>query len=172
MGAKLAVLGLRSDVLGFLHNWLEERCSKVVQGGSCSETVPLQDSVYQGTVLGSPLWNVFYADSREPLQRCGYTETNFADDLNCWKAFAKVVPPAGAYGPLPGHGPVLADLRGVQRELHLWGAANRVTFDPAKESFHILHRTLHHGETFKVLGCVFESQLLMHAAARHVAIEV
>ena len=44
-------------------------------------------------------------------------------------------------------------------------------FDPSKESFHILHRTMHFGEDFKVLGCVFDPQLQMHAAARHVATE-
>ena len=31
------------------------------------------------------------------------------------------------------------------------------------------HRTLHHGDNFKVLGCVFDSQLRMLAAARHVS---
>jgi len=79
--------------------------------------------------------------------------------------------PAGMQGPLPTHGPMLAELRGAQRELHLWGDANRVLFDPSKETFHILHRTLHFGQTFKVLGCVFDPQLRMHAAAKHVATE-
>ena len=46
-----------------------------------------------------------------------------------------------------------------------------MAFDASKESFHILHRRLHHSLNFKVLGCVFDSQLLMHAAARHVATE-
>lgn len=44
-------------------------------------------------------------------------------------------------------------------------------FDPVKESLHILHRTRFHGENFKVLGCVFDPQLRMLAAARHVATE-
>ncbi len=169
--AKLRTLGLHHDVLGFLESWLEERVSMVVLGGQHSSAEPLEDSVFQGTVLGSPLWNVFYADSRAPLQKSGYTETAFADDLNCWKAFRKVPRPAGMQGPLPTHGPLLADLRGAQRELHLWGQANQVLFDPTKESFHVLHRTLHFGENFKVLGCLFDPQLLMHAAARHVATE-
>ncbi len=169
--AKLESLGLHNDVLGFLKSWLEERVSMVVLGGQHSAAEPLANSVFQGTVLGPPLWNVYYADSSAPLRKCGCTETTFADDLNCWKAFRKVPRPAGMQGPLPTHGPMLAELRGAQRELHLWGDANRVLFDPSKETFHILHRTLHFGQTFKVLGCVFDPQLRMHAAAKHVATE-
>ncbi len=44
-------------------------------------------------------------------------------------------------------------------------------YDPSKETFHVLHRTLRFGQTFKVLGCVFGPQLHMHAAAKHVATE-
>ena len=168
---KLVTLGLHEDVLGFLASWLEDRSSRVVLGGKFSAAEILANSVFQGTVLGPRLWNVFYADSRTPLVKSGFTETAFADDLNCWKAFRKVPCPAQMHGPLLTHGPMLSDLRDAQRELHLWGQANQVSFDPEKESFHILHRTLHFGETFKVLGCLFDPQLLMHAAARHVAIE-
>ena len=77
-----------------------------------------------------------------------------------------MVPSRGTmHGPLPAHGPMLADLRKVQHELHLWGRANQVLFDPSKESFHILHRTMRFGENFNILGCVFDPQLQMHAAA-------
>lgn len=77
---KLRALGLHSDIEGFLESWLEERSSKVVSGGKASADEPPADSVYQGTVLGPPLWNVFFADSRLPLRKHGYTETVFADD--------------------------------------------------------------------------------------------
>ena len=172
LSEKLGRLGLHDDVLGFLCSWLEARTSEVVLGGQRSGAALLVDSVFQGTVLGPPLWNVHYADCRLPLRKQGYTETAFADDLNCWKAFPK--PRASGnnvQGPLLGHGPLLSDLRSVQHELHLWGAANQVLFDPAKESFHILHHAQHFGEHFKVLGCVFDCQLNMHEAARVVATE-
>ena len=158
--AKLQRLGLHEDVLGFLTSWLEERTSQVVLGGSASETEPLANSVYQGTVLGPPLWNTFFADARLAVEKHGFTETVFADDLNAWKAFPTDPRPIDA-----------SDLHRVQRELHLWGCANQVLFDPSKESFHLLHRHLYWGENFKVLGCVYDAQLLMHAAARHVATE-
>ena len=44
-------------------------------------------------------------------------------------------------------------------------------FDASKESFDILHRQLYFGETFNVLGCVFDLQLRMLEAAKHVAME-
>ena len=62
-------------------------------------------------------------------------------------------------------------MKGAQKELHLWGKANQVIFDPSKESFHFLHRRLHSGTEFKLLGVVFDSKLLMHSAARNVATE-
>ena len=165
LGAKLDTLGLHEDALGFLKSWLDDRLSQVVLGGSASLLEALTDSVFQGTVLGPPLWNVFFADSRRPLHNKGFTETTFADDLNAWKGFRlrrDVEAP---------HQPALDELAEVQKELYLWGAANQVRFDPGKESFHVLHRRLHLGDNFKVLGCIFDSQLLMHAASRHVATE-
>ena len=63
------------------------------------------------------------------MRKCGYTETAFADDLNCWKAFGIPPSPEGMRGPRPGHGRILADLRSVQHELHMWGRANQVTFN-------------------------------------------
>ena len=163
MGDKLERLGLHPGLLSFLKSWLQDRVSEVVVGGRSAGAEPLCDSVFQGTVLGSPLWNVFYADARDSVQNLGFEETVFADDFNCWKTYRKSKMPASLRGEI--------ELRGAQRELHLWGKANQVIFDPSKESFHLLHRTLHAGEDFKILGVLFDSQLLMHAACRSVATE-
>ena len=46
-----------------------------------------------------------------------------------------------------------------------------MSFDPAKESFHLLHRTLHQGDNFRVLGVHFDPQLRMDHAARVVSTE-
>ena len=53
----------------------------------------------------------------------------------------------------------------------MWGAANQVVFDPGKKSVHILHRSRPCGSNFKILGCVFDSQLRMLDAAKHIAKE-
>ena len=162
---KLEATGLHPDAVGFLASSLEDRISQVVLGGASSAMEPLTDSVFQGTVLGPPLWNTFFGDARRALNRKHFKETVFADDLNCWKAFL-----LARLSPAP-HDAALEELRGAQLELHLWGEANQVFFDAGKESFHILHRRLFYGDNFKVLGCVFDPQLRMLEAAKHIATE-
>ena len=153
-------------MVGLLLSWLEDRVAQVVVAGASSPEEPLTDSVFQGTVLGSPLWNVFYEDARHSVNLKGFLESVFADDFNCWKSFRvrhdKVE---------EGQAGAFVELEAVQQELHLWGAANRVLFDPSKESYHLLHRRFHKGDDFKLLGVVFDTQLLMHNAARDVATE-
>ena len=163
LGDKLQLLGLHPDLLKFVQSWLEDRTSEVVVGGQSSGREVLCDSVFQGTVLGPPLRNTYCADSREATRRLDFTETVFADDYNCFKGFAKGKLPQGLRAEI--------ELKGAQKELHLWGRANRVKFDPSKESFHLLHKRFCSDSKFKILGVLFDSRLLMHSAARQVATE-
>ena len=139
---KLARLGLHEDVYGFLRSWLEDRMSIVVAGGQQSHAEPLTNSVFQGTVLGPPLWNVHYGDARFATAKLGFSETVFADDYNSWKGYKIIRDDATQVEK------ILEDLRAAQSELHAWGRANQVAFDPSKESFHVLHRRMHQGEDF------------------------
>ena len=52
-----------------------------------------------------------------------FVEVGFADDLNTFKAYARIV----------SNDAILQNLTEAQNELHSWGAANSVTFDAAKE---------------------------------------
>ena len=162
---KIALSGLHPDLEGFLASWLSDRASQVVLGGATSSAEILANSVFQGTVLGPPLWNTFFSDARRAIASKGFKETVFADDLNAWRAFL-----LDKHSVSPHEAP-LTELAAVQAELHQWGAANQVVFDPAKESVHILHRSRHHGNNFKILGCIFDPQLRMLQAAKHVAKE-
>ena len=166
LGQKLRATGLHPCVTAFLESWLEDRVSQVVMGGEHSPEEPLTDSVFQGTVLGSPLWNLFYEDARHSVNDKGFSESVFADDFNCWKSFGVRHTTVEE-----DQAKALDELKQVQQELHLWGDANRVIFDPSKESFHLVHRRFYSGEDFKLLGVVFDSALLMHHAAREVATE-
>ena len=65
----------------------------------------------------------------------------------------------------------LSKLRELQQEVHAWGEANSVMFDPSKETLHFIHRRFNHGDNFKLLEVVFDPALLMHDAARTVATE-
>ena len=152
LGDKLRRFGLHPELLCFLCSWLEDRSSEVVVGGCSSGREPLCDRVFQGTVLGPPLWNTQYADAREATSSLSFTETVFADDDNCWVRMRKGLVPQDIRCEIA--------LRGAQRELHAWGRANQVVFDRAKNSLHILHRRLGTDGEFKILGVIFQSQLL------------
>ena len=82
----------------------------------------IQNMVYQGTVLGPPLWNIYYADAAMAVNIIGFLEIVFADDLNCYKDFGIHIPNSELH----------VEMHYCRSELHRWGKANQVTFDPAK----------------------------------------
>ena len=43
--------------------------------------------VFQGTVLGPTLWNVFFADSRPAVEASGADELKYADDMTATNEF-------------------------------------------------------------------------------------
>ena len=56
---KLRATGLHPDIVGFLGSWLDDRQAQTIVGGKASRVELLANSVFQGTVLGPPLWNLF-----------------------------------------------------------------------------------------------------------------
>ena len=70
-----------------MSSWLRQRSAKVVVGGSFSIGMVLKDMVYQGTVWGPTLWNTFFEDARAAVNKTGFTEVVYADDLNSFKEF-------------------------------------------------------------------------------------
>ena len=121
----------------------------------------LIDMIFQGSVLGPTLWNLFYANSVRPVEKKGFTESIFADDLNCFKNFHRSIGPDY----------VLRQIRECQNEVHKWGYANRVTFDPGKEDTLILDSQHPHGEFFEILGVQFDTKLTMYAEVSRTANE-
>ena len=83
LGRKLRAPGLHPLVIAFLMSWLEDRVSQVVVAEARSAAEQLTDSVFQGTMLGPVPWNIFYEDARRAANVLGFTESVFADDLNC-----------------------------------------------------------------------------------------
>ena len=159
--AKLRKSGLHPKVVRFLESWLDDRTCSVVVGGQCSDPRVLRNSVFQGTVLGPPLWNIFYRDASNATSRLEFIEVVFADDLNCTREF-----PAGT-----SCEECLDALDKCQRILHTWGRANSVTFNSTKEGFHILHRRIGSGGNFRILGVTFDVGLLMDEAIAEIAKE-
>ena len=96
------------------------------------------------------------------LNASRYIEIMFANDLNAYRAF-------------PGksrNGVIRKSANKCQEELHSWGAANQVSFDPSKESKHVLSRTDPHGPNFKLLGVIFDCRLFMDDAVRAVTAKI
>ena len=58
----------------FFKSWLEDSVSQVVVGGARSPEEQLADSVFQGTVLGPVLWNLFYEDARQAANNLNLLE--------------------------------------------------------------------------------------------------
>ena len=55
----------------------------------------------------------------------------------------------------------MAEAKTCQKELHKWGRANQVQFDPGKESIHVVSHHAPAGNNFKILGLDFDCRLVM-----------
>jgi len=158
---KLISKGFRKDVLKVIVSWLRTRTAHVVVGGSKSKPMELVNQVFQGTVWGPPLWNLFFEDARLSLELISFVALVFADDLNAFKPFSNAT----------DNKHIISEIDIAQKSLHAWGRANRVTFDSGKESKHVLSRQSPVGGKFKILGVNFDCKLLMDDAAQDVAFE-
>ena len=75
---KLLRAGVSATVANFFVSYLSERLAGVAVGGVFSEFTALANMVFQGTVLGPPLWNVFFADVAKAVNKNGFCESVFA----------------------------------------------------------------------------------------------
>ena len=89
--AKLRGKGFRLDMLQVIASWLRKRTAHVVVGGARSQSMELINQVFQGTVWGPSLWNLFFEDARLALETLNFVAMVFADDLNTFKAFVPAV---------------------------------------------------------------------------------
>eukprot|EP00969_Alexandrium_andersonii_P357141 15448114-Alexandrium_andersonii.AAC.1 len=71
--------------------------------------------VYQGTVFGSPLWDLYFRDASEAIAAASFREIVYADDLNAYRVLDAAVDDNNAFL-------MIGD---CQRQLHRWGVANR-----------------------------------------------
>ena len=78
---KLAQIGLPDIFLDFLNSFLLPREGKVRVESALSDAFELANQVFQGTVLGPPLWNVFFGDAASDIPEGHQTANMFADDL-------------------------------------------------------------------------------------------
>ena len=62
--------GISDSMLRFLYSYLAPREAAVVVQGHNSDVFTIQDEVFQGTVLGPPLWNVFFKGIDGTVRQC------------------------------------------------------------------------------------------------------
>ena len=123
-------------------------------GGQRGDPIQLKNMIYQGIVWGPWLWNLFYEDARLALLVHDFLEVVFADDLNAFRMFTLSAPNEN----------LRKATRACQTELHAWGRANRVEFDPKKESTHVVSHHCPEGDNFKILGISFDCRLTTNDA--------
>jgi hypothetical protein len=120
--SKCHTAGLEPTVCRFLRDFFRPRTACVIVQGNKSKPFPIENQVYQGTVLGPPAWNLFFKDVAEAVRETDFVEALFADDLTCERAFNTAIP----------NSHLQAQMQRCQLHVHRWGACNRVVFDPAK----------------------------------------
>ena len=147
-----------TDFLNFLDAYLSPRVGQVVVHGARSEEMEIANSVFQGTVLGPPLWNIFFADVGTSANSTGGAEHKFADDLNVFQEFDQ-------HEPLEN---INSNLALCRKRVHKWGSTNRVSFDASKEHIVVMHPSLGHGPAFKLLGCMMDTDLRMHSCIEQI----
>lgn len=148
--------------LNFLASYLAPRRGQVVVQATRSDEFEIANSVYQGTMLGLCLWNTFFADVSVSARSTGDKEAMFADDLNNFQEFDRLVP-------LPT---VKSLLEACRARVHSWGRANRVTFDPGKEHLVVIHPSVGHGAAFRLLGCMMITDLRIHSAIEQLMFQI
>ena len=90
--AKLRASGLNTCLIAVFAAYLSPRKGIVLVEGECSKPMVLSDMVFQGTVLGPEIWNIFFKDvdrsCPEGIPR------KFADDLAMGKSYGTDIPNA------------------------------------------------------------------------------
>ena len=158
---KIRKAGLPAPLVPVYLSWMKKRRANVVTDGAQSSDMVLRDMAYQGTVWGPSLWNVFFGDAQTAVHKAGFKAIVYADDLNAIKE----------HDGKTNNDDALGDGRKCQVELHRWGHANGVTFDPSKESLHVLSRNDPADDPFKILGVLFDVKFIMADGIHSLAAE-
>ena len=111
---KLRGKGVYPALVDLAGSWLQQRSDQVVVEGQRPSKMLLRNMVFQGTVLGPTLWNLFYEDAWRAIHEAGFVEIVYADDLNMFREFEHNASVDS----------VMSEAKKCQTELHKWSEAN------------------------------------------------
>ena len=83
---KIEQAGVNEEFITFIKAYLAERSAVVVVNGKSSSKMRLSNMIFQGTVLGPLLWNVFFKDLDDAIEDDSVSINKFAD-LNIQKTY-------------------------------------------------------------------------------------
>ena len=96
------------NVLHVLSSWLAPRKANVCVNGKMSNELEMSNMIFQGTVLGPILWNLFFANAQNAVTDMNFESIVYADDLNSFKYYQNFISDAT----------ILSDLNDMQISLH------------------------------------------------------
>ena len=70
-----------------MKDYLAPRSAVVLVQGMQSTPFLIENQIFQGTVLGPPLWNTFFKSIDTPILEKAFRGAKFADDLTAYKNF-------------------------------------------------------------------------------------
>ena len=114
--AELRSKGINPKLVNLIGSWLQPRQASVVIGGATSKQFLIMDMVFQGTVLGPQLWNLFFEDAKRSINECLYEKIIYANHLNAYTVVPASTSDAKA----------IESLGKVQEELHKWASAMQI----------------------------------------------
>jgi hypothetical protein len=147
MRCALTARGIPDGFIRVMTDWMSHRSVSVVVDGMHSEDHRITDQVFQGSVWGPTLWNLFIADVENPIRSHGWLPILYADDLTAVAAFKQ----SDSEDSIREAGRIVAE------EAPCWGRARRVRFDPGKESLNFI--AAGSKDAFQLLGVKFDGDL-------------
>lgn len=79
---KLFKIKVHKKFYDIMRSWLRPRKAKIILNGTEFKEFFLENMVFQGTVLGPLLWNIFFGSAGKVIRENGFLDVIFADDLN------------------------------------------------------------------------------------------
>jgi len=171
---KLGNLGIGGNLLAWIRDYLDKRTLQVVVNGQRSKSFPIRAGVPQGSILGPTLFLVYVNDAESCLAE-GTSMGVFADDTTLYSLVrTRAEVPAST-----------ASLQRSVDQLHDWGRAWKIKFEPTKSQLLIVSHlrpqwpltpvtfdghVIEPSQHVKLLGVTFDSKLTFATHLRNVAL--